>query len=126
MMGFEWTRIRWTIASPGEWKMWHKIASALVALTPLPALAQDIPPCALTGSTTVTIGGKPALKLSDVVNCPAGFYEIIPSVTIEGQPMVHFRSGVIGKMRCIGTVAPTVQVDGEHATTAGATHCTRG
>jgi hypothetical protein len=89
----------------------------------LPALAQDIPACALTGSMTMTIGGRPALRLSDVVNCPADAYEIIKSVQIDGQPMVHLKQVTTGKTRCITLENPDVTVENKQATALGDLSC---
>ena len=87
--------------------------------------AQDLPGCALTGSSTVMIGGKPALRLSDVVNCPPDTYEIISSVKIDGQPMVHFKSGAVGKVRCFSEPNPSVSVENKQASTTGDVSCTK-
>ena len=66
-----------------------KRSTAVLFLLLVPSLAsgQDVPGCAVTGSKTVMIGGKPALRLSDVVMCPPDSYEIISSIMIDGQPM---------------------------------------
>ena len=101
-------------------------ALAVVAgllLPPLSAVAQDIPPCALTGSMSVMIGGKPALRLSDVAKCPPELYEVINSITIEGQPMVHFKSGISGKTTCSARGDKTVTVEGNGAQTLGDVIC---
>lgn len=96
----------------------------LLALCPGLALGQDLPGCALTGSQTVMIGGKPALRLSDVVMCPPDTYEIISSVTLDGQPMVHFKPVHFGKTRCaVMGDTPTVTAEGKTVATQGATHC---
>ena len=89
------------------------------------AAAQDIPPCALTGSMTVMIGGKPALRLSDVASCPPSLYDIISSVQIDGQPMVHFKSGAVGKVRCFSEPNPSVSVENKQASTTGDVSCTK-
>lgn len=86
--------------------------------------AQDIPACALTGSMTVSIGGRPALRLSDVAQCPPELYEIITSVRIDGQPMVHFKSGAAGKTRCVATGNATVTAESHEANTLGDVACT--
>jgi uncharacterized Zn-binding protein involved in type VI secretion len=87
------------------------------------ALAQDIPACALSGSMTVMIGGKPALRLSDVANCPPELYETITSIMIDGQPVVHFKTGVAGKTRCAAKANPTVSMEGHDAQTLGDISC---
>jgi hypothetical protein len=73
------------------------VALVLFAAGPSLSFAEDaavpIPACAMSGSKSVFIGGAPALRLSDVVNCPPELYEIVPSIMIEGQPMVKFRTG---------------------------------
>lgn len=84
-----------------------------------------IPACALSGSRSVFIGGAPALRLSDVVNCPPELYEIVPSVMIEGQPMVKFRSGVGEKGKCTARGEGTVSVEDGPASRLGDVSCTR-
>ena len=69
--------------------------------------------------------GAPALRLSDVVNCPPELYEIVPSVMIEGQPMVKFRSGVGEKGNCTARGEETVSVEGESASRLGDVTCTQ-
>jgi uncharacterized Zn-binding protein involved in type VI secretion len=97
--------------------------SLLLLFMPLAARADQIPACALTGSMTMMIGGKPALRLSDVANCPKELYEVISSVQIDGQPMVYFKTGVAGKMRCAARSSATVDVQGKLATSAGDVSC---
>lgn len=87
--------------------------------------AAPIPACALSGSKSVFIGGAPALRLSDVVNCPPELYEIVPSVMIEGQPMVKFRTGVGEKGNCTARGEGTVSVEGGPASRLGDVSCTR-
>lgn len=91
---------------------------------PAIAVAQDIPPCALTGSMTMSIGGKPALRLADVANCPPELYEIVTSIQIDGQPMVRFKPGISGKTRCTTLANPTVQAEGGQTNTIGDVACT--
>lgn len=98
-------------------------AIAASLLLPLPALAQERPSCALTGSMSVMIDGKPALRLSDVANCPPDLYEVINSIMIEGQPMVHFRSGISGKTTCAARGDKSVTVEGKEAQTLGDVDC---
>ncbi|WP_438753109.1 PAAR domain-containing protein [Pararhizobium sp. O133] len=86
--------------------------------------AQPLPACALSGATSVMIGGQPALRLSDVVNCPPELYEIVPSIFIEGQPIVHFRSGSAAKGDCIAKGESSVMVEGEAAQRTGDVACT--
>ena len=95
----------------------------LAALAPALVQAQDLPGCALTGSSTVMIGGKPALRLSDVVNCPPELYEIVPSIFIEGQPIVHFRSGAAAKGDCTAKGESSVMLEGEAAQRTGDVAC---
>lgn len=90
---------------------------------PAEEVAQPLPACALSGSKSVFIGGVPALRLSDVVNCPPELYEIIPSIMIEGQPMVKFRSGVGEKGNCTARGDETVQMEGEAASRLGDVTC---
>ncbi|MGL4490617.1 MAG: hypothetical protein ACRCU5_14355 [Rhizobiaceae bacterium] len=84
------------------------------------SFGQETPACAKTGASSVRINGKPALKLSDVAACPAGSFEIIPNVRIEGEPMVHINTGVAG---CSDTKSPNVFVNGKATTTAGDVTC---
>jgi hypothetical protein len=108
----------------GKMKRSYIVPAILVSLSVGPALAQDIPACALTGSMTVTIGGRPALRLSDVQNCPPELYEVISSVMIDGQPMVHFKPGISGKTRCVTWDNPTVMAEGKATHTLGDVACT--
>ena len=87
--------------------------------------AAPIPACALSGSKSVFFGGAPALRLSDVVNCPPELYEIVPSVMIEGQPMVKFRTGSGEKGDCVARGDETVMVEGEAASRLGDVRCTQ-
>ena len=86
----------------------------------VPAFAEELPACTKTGAKSVYFNGKPAVKLGDVTTCPAGSYEIIPNVIIEGQPLVHFNTGVAG---CVSGASPHVVVDGKAVTTAGDVDC---
>jgi len=102
-------------------------ALALACAAVMPAEAEDaaapIPACALSGAQSVFIGGAPVLRLSDVVNCPAELYEIVPSIMIEGQPMVKFRTGVGEKGRCTARGEETVMAEGESASRVGDVDC---
>lgn len=101
----------------------------IAAAAPSVSMAEDaptpIPSCAMSGSKSVFIGGAPALRLSDVVNCPPELYEIVPSVMIEGQPMVKFRTGVGEKGKCTARGEETVSVEGESASRLGDVSCTQ-
>ena len=101
------------------------LASALAAALPAEAgdAAAPIPACALSGAQSVFIGGAPALRLSDVVNCPPELYEIVPSIMIEGQPMVKFRTGVGGKGNCTARGEETVLAEGESTSRVGEVEC---
>ena len=103
------------------------LALAIAAVMPSVSFADDapapIPACAMSGSKSVFIGGAPALRLSDVVNCPPELYEIVPSVMIEGQPMVKFRTGVGEKGNCTAGGEETVSVEGESASRLGDVTC---
>lgn len=83
---------------------------------------QDLPGCAMTGSKSVLIGGKPALRLSDVVKCPPDSYEILSSIMIDGQPMVRFKPVHFGKTRCAVMGDATVIAE-NNAATPGEVHC---
>lgn len=102
-----------------------KKSTAVLFCLLIPGLAfgQDIPGCAVTGSKTMMIGGKPALRLSDVVMCPPDSYEIISSIQIDGQPMVRFKPVHFGKTRCAVMGDTTVMAENEAATPQGSLHC---
>ncbi|NRP19836.1 hypothetical protein LPJGGPFB_03094 [Ensifer adhaerens] len=99
----------------------------LFVVSAMPSEAQDarppIPACALSGSTSVMIGGQPALRLSDVANCPPELYEVVPSIMIEGQPVVHFRSGSGAAGDCTAKGEPTVTFEGQAAQRLGDVAC---
>jgi len=90
---------------------------------PCLAFGQEVPGCAVTGSKTVMIGGKPALRLSDVALCPPDTYEILASIMIDGQPMVRFKPVHFGKTRCAVMGDETVVAEGAPVTTQGSLHC---
>jgi uncharacterized Zn-binding protein involved in type VI secretion len=98
-------------------------AVLFLLLVPGVAFSQDLPGCAVTGSKTVMIGGKPALRLSDVVMCPPDSYEIISSMQIDGQPMVRFKPVHFGKTRCAVMGDATVTAENEATTPQGSLHC---
>jgi uncharacterized Zn-binding protein involved in type VI secretion len=91
---------------------------ALFAAAPAPA--QALPACAKTGAKTVFFNGKPALKISDAAACPAGSFEIIPNIIIEGEPAVHFTTGI---GNCVSGASPNVIMNGKAATAAGDIAC---
>jgi uncharacterized Zn-binding protein involved in type VI secretion len=101
----------------------------LLAAPPAVSVAEDaaapIPACALSGSKSVFIGGAPALRMSDVVNCPPELYEIVPSIMIEGQPMVKFRTGMGEKGNCTARGEETVIAEGEPTSRLGDVNCTQ-
>jgi uncharacterized Zn-binding protein involved in type VI secretion len=105
------------------------LTCGLAAALPPGSMAEDapapLPSCAMSGSKSVFIGGAPALRLSDVINCPPELYEIVPSVMIEGQPMVKFRTGVGEKGNCTARGEETVSVEGESASRLGDVTCTQ-
>ena len=105
------------------------LALAIAAVMPSVSFADDalapIPACAMSGSKSVFIGGAPALRLSDVVNCPPELYEIVPSIKIEGQPMVKFRTGVGEKGNCTARGEETVMAEGESTSRLGDVSCTQ-
>ncbi|MDO9414654.1 hypothetical protein [Pararhizobium sp.] len=90
--------------------------------------AEDAPSplagCALSGATSVFIGGAPALRLADVVNCPAELYEIVPGIMIEGQPLVRVRSGTGEKGNCTTRGDDTVIANGQATQRLGDVACT--
>ncbi len=85
-----------------------------------------LPECAQTGSASVFINGKPALKLSDVTSCPPELVEIIPDVFIQGQPMVRLRSGKAEKSTCLAKGSVDVTVSGQPAQRSGDASCVDG
>lgn len=101
--------------------------SLMLLVQPVVAFAETttpLPACALSGATSVMIGGLPALRLSDVVNCPPELYKIVPSIFIEGQPVVHFRSGSGEKGDCTARADPSVTIEGGAAPRLGDVACT--
>lgn len=102
------------------------LACLLLGGFPTGGLAEEaatIPPCALSGAVSVMIGGAPALRLSDVARCPPELYEIVPSIMIEGQPVVHFRGGSDGKTTCAAKAEGSVTMEGEAANRLGDVAC---
>ncbi len=69
------------------------------------------------------IGGQPALRLSDVANCPPELYQVVPSIMIEGQPVVHFRAGSGEAGDCTAKGEPTVTFEGQAAQRLGDVAC---
>jgi uncharacterized Zn-binding protein involved in type VI secretion len=102
---------------------------ALLGLSAWPVLSEDAAPsplagCAMSGASSVFIGGAPALRLSDVVNCPADLYEIIPGIMIEGQPLVRVRSGTSAKADCATKGETTVTANDQPMQRLGDVSCT--
>lgn len=101
----------------------------LLGFSAMPGLAEDAPPsplagCALSGASSVFIGGAPALRLSDVVNCPADLYEVVPGIMIEGQPLVRVRSGSSENADCTAKGEMTVTANGQPMQRLGDVSCT--
>jgi uncharacterized Zn-binding protein involved in type VI secretion len=69
------------------------------------------------------IGGRPALRLSDVANCPAELYEVVPSIRIEGQPVIRFRTGTGARGSCTAAGDPSVRFEGRTAPRIGDVDC---
>lgn len=105
-----------------RWFFW-RLGLFSLGLLPNLASAETLPDCALKGSTSVMIGGRPALRLSDVAHCPTSLYEIVPSVRIEGQPMVHVKPVADGKTTCAAGGDPSVSVEGKPAARLGDVAC---
>lgn len=98
-----------------------RIALAFALLPPaLPAVAQDMPACAVTGASSVMINGRPALRLSDVAACPLGLFEPVPGVFVEGEPAVRFVAPAEG---CVVVGSSDVTIDGVGAVRAGDVVC---
>ncbi len=105
------------------------VGLALLGFSALPVAAEDATPsplagCALSGASSVFIGGAPALRLADVVNCPADLYEIVPGITIEGQPLVRVRSGSSEKADCATKGETTVTANNQPTQRLGDVTCT--
>jgi uncharacterized Zn-binding protein involved in type VI secretion len=108
---------------PSATGVWRTGFALVACLSATGASAQAPPNCALKGSSSVMIGGRPALRLSDVANCPAALYQIIPSVRIEGQPMVYVKPVDDGETVCAASGDPTVSVEGKPAARLGDVTC---
>lgn len=107
--------------APQSRHMTIRIALALALLFPaLPAVAQDMPACAVTGASSVMINGRPALRLSDVAACPPGLFEPVPGVFVEGEPAVRFVAPAEG---CVVVGSSDVTIDGVGAVRAGDVVC---
>ena len=104
-----------------------KYAIILTGLCLAPVLTvgaeQPLPACALSGATSVMFNGKPALRLSDVINCPPELYEVVQSVQVEGQPMVQFHAGATDTGDCTATSSPDIAVEGRAAQGLGDVRC---
>lgn len=97
------------------------ITFVLTLLLPaLPAAAQELPACAVTGASSVMINGRPALRLSDVAACPPGLFEPVPGVFVEGEPAVRFVAPAEG---CVAAGSSDVTVGGAGAMRAGDVVC---
>lgn len=94
--------------------------TAVLTLTATSIQAADLPPCARTGAATVTINGRPALKLGDVALCPPGSFSIVQGMTIEGEPMVQFNPA---SPDCLAGSSADVIVDGQGANRIGDIAC---
>ncbi|WP_346892023.1 PAAR domain-containing protein [uncultured Roseibium sp.] len=87
---------------------------------PLQAQAADLPACAASGASSVFINGKPALRLSDVANCPKGMFETVPGIFVEGEPAVRFAAP---SKNCVAGGSADVLVNGAPAGRAGDAAC---
>lgn len=90
-------------------------------VSPVPPGVVLPPGCALTGSPNVMIGGRPALRLSDVAACPGLAYEIVPSVFVNGEPAVK----LLPNEDCAAQGASDVLVEGGPAARSGDVNCVR-
>jgi uncharacterized Zn-binding protein involved in type VI secretion len=108
--------------------LFRSIVSAVILVAGMASTARaegaPIPACAMSGAMSVMIGGAPALRLSDVVNCPPELYEIVPSIMIEGQPMVKFRSGAGEKGNCVARGEESVMAEDGAVPRLGDVACT--
>mgnify|MGYP003591228430 CR=1 FL=1 len=104
------------------------LAAAMSMAVLTPVWAQDasapIPACAMSGATSVMFNGKPALRLSDVINCPPESYQIVQSVMIEGQPMVQFKPAAGEKGNCTVKPSNDITVEGKATQALGDVTCT--
>lgn len=108
-------------AAPQRRHMAILTAFVLTAMFPvLPAVAQELPACAVTGASSVMINGRPALRLSDVAACPPGLFEPVPGVFVEGEPAVRFVAPVEG---CVAAGSADVTINGAGAARAGDVVC---
>ncbi len=99
-------------------------AAIALNIIPVTAAADDaLPECARSGAFSMLIEGKPALTMGDVIDCPPEMIEIIPSVFINGQPMVHLKPAVDGDTLCTTTGSNTVTIGGQAAQRAGDADC---
>ncbi len=78
------------------------------------------PPCIATGSSNVFAEGRPMLRLSDVSACDPRTYEIIPSVFVNGEPVVRLVSS--GEDGPAPEGATSVMIEGAPASRAGDEH----
>ena len=103
-------------------KILTRLPLLLFVILPLPLQAQtpDLPACAATGASSVFINGRPALRLSDVANCPEGMFEIVPGIFVEGQPAVRFAAPA---ENCTAGGSADVLVGGAPAGRAGDAAC---
>lgn len=99
------------------------LSGATLMLADNPAEAGEVLPCALSGSRTVMIGGKPALRLSDVENCPMALVEIVPGIEIDGQPLVHLKTGADADAACAATGEASVLANGKPMQGVGHVAC---
>ncbi|WP_029059860.1 hypothetical protein [Stappia stellulata] len=96
------------------------MACALAGLPDGPAIAQALPGCAQTGAASVFINGRPMLRLSDVAGCPAGMFEPVPGIFVEGQPAVRLATPA---PNCSGGGSADVLLGGVPAGRAGDAAC---
>lgn len=96
------------------------MACALASLPDGPASAQSLPGCAQTGAASVFINGRPMLRLSDVAGCPAGMFETVPGIFVEGQPAVRLAAPAPD---CSGGGSADVLLGGAPAGRAGDATC---
>ena len=85
--------------------------------------AEPLPDCALSGARSVTISGRPALRLSDVANCPPELYEVVDGIFIEGEPAIFFKTGKTDDVTCAATGDPSVFFNGRPASRLGDARC---
>lgn len=99
------------------------LPALMLAAAPFAASGDEMPPCALSGSPTVKIDGRPALRLSDVANCPPDSYDILSTLRIDGEPAVSFKRLPSADAGCTTDQGVTVTAEGKSMARLGDRAC---